>query len=83
MAVLTESRQQRVFAFQACSHRRVAQGYAAFLTDYVNKPYDMSNEYEVAAYIFGGDITKPPFNSIPNMVKAFKTQVLKAYNIRR
>ncbi len=61
----------------------VAQGYAAFLTDYVNKPYDMSNEYEVAAYLFGGDITKPPFNAIPNMVKGFKTQVLKAYNIRR
>ena len=61
----------------------VAQGYAAFLTDYMKKTYDMSNEYEVAAYIFGGDITKPPFNAIPNMVKGFKTQVLKAYNIRR
>ncbi len=36
----------------------VAQGYANFLTDYMKKPYDMSNEYEVAAYKFGGNISQ-------------------------
>ncbi len=57
MAVLAESRQQKVFAFQIRSHRRVAQGYAAFLTDYANQKYDASNPYELAAYWFGGMLT--------------------------
>ena len=59
MAVLAESRQQKVFAFQIRSHRRVAQGYAAFLTDYTDPKfkYDASNPYELAAYWFGGRLT--------------------------
>lgn len=59
MAVLAESRQQKVFAFQIRSHRRVAQGYATFLTDYTDPKYryNAKNPYELAAYWFGGMLT--------------------------
>ena len=80
MAVLVESRQQKVFAFQIRSHRRVAQGYAAFLTDYTDPKYgyDASNPYELAAYWFGGMLTGDFSQTIGN-----GNQILTQTNIGR
>ena len=41
-----------------------AQGTISFLNDYMSKPYDTSNQYEVAAYSFGGKIRDTPFQNI-------------------
>ena len=69
MAVFAEACRQKdphVFTTLSSAQSAVAQGYAAFLTDYMKKPYDMSNEYEVAAYKFGGSINDPtsPFYAL-------------------